>query len=177
MTSGADWLGFGDERPRYRPPDPGANRAIDLTARLGESPAASASWNQGTNYAAFPTGPHIAVIIRAEWKTGSTGQEYLVLVWSEMARKRGCSLLDPVYVNAGTQPGRQYALKKLSLIASAAGIHLPPEAFQPSQLLGAVAVIEVALKPHWSKPGQTVLAVKRYLPAPAPPSPQGGKPG
>lgn len=177
MTSGTDWLRFDDERPRYRPPDPGANRAIDLTARLGESPAASASWNQGTNYPAFPAGRHQAVITRAEWRTGSTGQEYLALVWSEVARRRGCSLLDPVYLSAATQPGRQYALRKLSLIASAAGIHLPPDAFQPSQLLGAVTVIEIESKPHWSKPGQTVLVVKRYLPAPAPPSPQGGKPG
>jgi len=83
-----------------------------------------------------------------------------------MHNRRGCSLVDPVFLNAATQQGRQFALRKLSLIAAAAGVELRAESFQPSDLLGAVALLQIEPKPHWSDPEQTVQAVAKYLPAP-----------
>jgi hypothetical protein len=164
-----DWLRFDDEprRPVPEQPDPSVNAPVDLTGALAESPEAAKAWNKPTGFKVFPTGKHAAIIRRSEWRAGNGGRRYLFLVWQEMHDRRGCSLVDPVFLNAATQQGRQFALRKLSLIAAAAGIELRTESFQPSDLLGAVALLEIESKPHWAVPGQTVQAVAKYLPAPS----------
>lgn len=170
MNNPDDWCRFEDDLPRKRPepmrPDPSANKPMDLTGALAESPAAAANWNRPTGFAAFPTGCHLAIISRSEWRQGNAGREYLFIVWSEANRRRGFSLVDPVFLKATTQQGRQFALRKLSLIAAASGIELPASGFQPSMLLGACANIQVGAKPHWSDPQKTVQAIAKYLPPP-----------
>ena len=161
------WCQFDDEprRPRVDQPNPSANRPLDLSADLAASPDAAKQWNRPTAFKAFTPGKHLAVVRRSEWKEGK-GRPYLFVVWQEHDNRRGASIVDPIFLRAGTQQGRQYALRKLSLIAAASSIELPAESFQPSMLLGAVAVLQIEAKPHWSNPGENVVGVTKYYPAP-----------
>ena len=169
--SNPDWCRFDDDLPRKKRPEPmpanpAANRPMDLTGALRESPDAAKNWNKPTGFTPFPTGSHLTIVSRAEWREGNAGREYLFLVWSEVNRRRGYSLVDPIFLKALTQKGRQYALRRLSLIAAAAGIELPEVGFTPSMLLGACAMLLVEPKPHWADASKTVQAVSKYLPPP-----------
>lgn len=162
------WCQFDDEprRPRVEQPNPLTNRPLDLSGDLAASPDAAKQWNRPTAFKAFTPGKHLAIVRRSEWRDGKGGRPYLFLVWQESDNRRGASIVDPLFLQAATQQGRQYALRKLSLIAAASRIELPAESFQPSMLLGAVAVLDIEAKPHWSNPNETVVGVTRYYPAP-----------
>ena len=168
MENYADWLTFSDHQqpPRVLDTDPALNSAIDLRPALDASPAAAASWNRSA-FKPFPDGTHLAVVTHASWRQGGSGTAYLFIVWREMGRKRGgFSQADPIFLNARTDGGRTFALRRLSFLASAAGITLDASAFKPSDLLGAVATLVIETQPHYRDVERTAPVISRYLPAP-----------
>ena len=155
-----DWMSFDDRRPpKLRQSDPAANQAADLTQAISQAGHAD-RFATPTKFKQFSPGRYEVICRRAEWKEGIN--KYLFLVWQTSTDRRGCSIVDPIFLFSESLSGRKYAIQKLSLLAGAAGIELNPAEFKPSDILGASVSIEVAMRRHWKLPDTNVPQVVRY---------------
>lgn len=155
-------------RPRiHHHPSPEADRPLDLSRSLASSGKAADNWNRPATYRAFEPGRHVAICTRSEWRTPQSGGEsYLLMVWADHTQKRGRTIVDYLHLNAGTAKGREYALRRLALVASAAGIELDASAFRPGSLLGACVAITVANRADWRDAQKILPYIARFEPAP-----------
>jgi hypothetical protein len=154
-------------RPRVYQPPAAADRPVNLASSLARLGKAAENWNKPAVYRAFEPGRHVVICTRSEWHTPKSGGEpYLLMVWADHTQKRGRTIADYLHLNAGTLKGREFALRRLALVASAAGIELDAEAFRPGSLLGACVAITVANRADWRDSQKLLPGITRFEPAP-----------
>lgn len=162
--SNADWLDFSDiPTPRREP-----FRELNTGERATATPRAPFPANgfKPRRYTPFADGQHLAVCYRAEWLTGPSGRQYLFIVWRDPMNKRGASVADSLFLNAGSPRGQELARQRLEQIADAAGVSVSAIAADPAALVGAFVTVEIVTKKSWREGVGMEPQVERYKQSP-----------
>lgn len=164
-----DWLDDlpgPSNRPRVHQPNPAVDRPIDLTSSLARLPRAGDNWNKPAVYRVFEPGRHVVICTRSEWRASPAGVNYLLMVWADHAQKRGRTIADYLHLNAASAKGREFSLRRLALVAAAAGLELNAAEFRPGSLLGACLTIIVENRGDWRDSQKLLPCITRFEPAP-----------